>query len=172
MFFFCEYIIAFMHDIEIKLSVSAFAAFISFQFGASQYLLELVQYLLFADFLLGVFRAKKSRRFSWYRAWLGLKKIISLYLSILIVGFACKAFDVTFSQKIDIGYTGTFWFDLFLCIMVLLNLASINHHLACFGFGVNQWLDKIVFKYTGKIQTRLEYEINKKIEKNFNEKEE
>ncbi len=161
MFFICDYIIAFMHDMEIKLSVSAFAAFISFQFGASQYLLELVQYLLFADFLLGVFRAKKNKRFSWYRAWLGLKKIISLYFSILIVGFACKAFDVTFSKRIDIEYNGTFWFDLFLCIMVLLNLASINHHLACFGFGVNVWLDKVCFKYKGKLQTKIESELNK-----------
>lgn len=172
MFFFCDYIIAFMHDMEVKLSVSAFAAFISYQFGASQYLLELVQYLLFTDFLLGVFRAKKNHRFSWYRAWLGLKKIISLYLSILIVGFASRAFDVTFSSHIDIEYTGTFWFDLFLCILVFLNLASINHHLACFGFGVNVWLDKIVFKYTGKIQSRLEYELNKKIDKDFDKKEE
>ena len=171
MFFFCDYIIAFMHDMEIKLSVSAFAAFIAFQFGASQYLLELVQYLLFADFLLGVFRAKKNRRFSWYRAWVELKKIISLYLSILIVGFASKAFDVTFSKRIDIEYTGTFWFDLFLCILVFLNLASINHHLACFGFGVNVWLDRIVFKYTGKIQSRLEYELNKKIETHYENKE-
>lgn len=171
MFFVCDYIIAFMHDMEIKLSVSAFAAFISYHFGASEYLLTLIQYLIFIDFALGAFRAKKNHRFSWFKAWIGFKKVISLYLTILIVGFACKAFDVTMQERLTIAYNGTFWFDLFLCILVLLNLASINHHLACFGFGINTWLDKIVFKYKSKIQTRLEHEINKKIGKNFDEEE-
>lgn len=63
MFFFCDYVLAFMHNLEIKISVSAFAAFVSFHFGASEYLLVLVQYLLFADFVLGVFRAKKNAFF-------------------------------------------------------------------------------------------------------------
>ncbi len=171
MFFFCEYILAFMHDVEIKISVSAFAAFISYHFGASEYLLALIQYLIFADFFLGAFRAKRNRRFSWFKAWIGFKKVVSLYLAILIVGFACKAFDLTVQERINFEYSGTFWFDLFLCVLILLNLASINHHLACFGFGINRWLDKIIFKYTGKLQTRLESEINKKIGQSFNNKE-
>lgn len=171
MFFFCDYIIAFMHDMEIKLSVSAFAAFISYHFGASEYLLTLIQYLIFIDFALGAFRAKKNKRFSWFKAWIGFKKVISLYLTILIVGFACKAFDLTMQERLILEYNGTFFFDLFLCILVLLNLASINHHLACFGFGINTWLDKIVFKYAGKVQTRLEHEISKRIDNGFNDEE-
>lgn len=161
MFFLCEYLPAFMHDFEIKISVSAFAAFVSFHFGASEYLLVLVQYLLFADFALGVFRAKKNRRFSWFRAWVGVKKIISLYFGILIVGFACKAFDIAVHGRMNIEYSGTFWFDLFLCIVVMLNLASINHHLAGLGFGINRWLDKFFFKYRTKLKGKLEGELNK-----------
>ncbi len=161
MVFFYEYILAFMHNLEIKISVSAFAAFVSFHFGASEYLLVLVQYLLFADFVLGVFRAKKSRRFSWFKAWVGIKKIISLYFGILIVGFACKAFDIAVHERIRIGYNGTFWFDLFLCILVIVNLASINHHLAGFGFGINQFIDRVFFRYRSKLQRKIEGEINK-----------
>lgn len=161
MFFFCDYVLAFMQDVEVKISVSAFSAFAAFHFGASEYLLVLVQYLLFADFALGVFRAKKNNRFSWFRAWVGVKKIISLYFGILIVGFACKAFDVTLHGRMSIEYNGTFWFDLFLCILILLNLASINHHLAGFGFGVNAWLDRFVFKYRSKLKSKLEREIDR-----------
>lgn len=161
MFFICDYLIAFMHNMEIKISVSAFSAFVAFHFGASEYLLVLVQYLLFADFVLGVWRAKKNKKFSWVRAWFGIKKIISLYFGILIVGFACKAFDVTLHNRLQIEYNGTFWFDLFLCILILLNLASINHHLAGFGFGINAWLDRVFFKYRSKLQSKLESEIQK-----------
>lgn len=171
MFFFCDYVLAFMHNLEIKISVSAFAAFVSFHFGASEYLLVLVQYLLFADFVLGVFRAKKNKRFSWFKAWVGIKKIISLYFGILIVGFACKAFDITVHRRITIEYNGTFWFDLFLCILIILNLASINHHLAGFGFGINQFIDRVFFRYRSRLQQKIEGEINRVLGSEYRHKD-
>ncbi len=159
--FLYEYFLGFISNLENKLSFSAFAAYIAFDFGASEYLLLIIQYLIFVDFALGVFKAKQKNKFHWLRMWTGIKKVISLYFGIMIVGIGCKAFDVTLQQRITIEYNGAFWFDLFLCVLILVNLASINHHLAEFGFGINQFLDKVFFKYRSKIQAKLEKELDK-----------
>lgn len=158
--FLYDYVLGLISNLEAKLSFSAFAAYMAYNFGASEYLLLLIQYLIVIDFFLGVFKAKHHKKFHWLRMWIGIKKVVSLYFGMLIVGVGCKAFDITLQKRIAIEYNGTFWFDLFLCVLILVNLASINHHLAEFGFGINQFLDRVFFKYRSRLQAKLEKKID------------
>lgn len=163
-----EFFIPYLECLELKLSCAAFALYMSINFGASEYLLLLVQYLFIADFIVGIVDAKKAKKFSWSKVWLGIKKIVSLYLGVLVVGFGTKAFDVTLQGRVDIAYNGAFLFDLFIYLLILFELASINRHLAHLGFGVNKILesffDKIIRKINRKINKILDGGVDKSFE--------
>lgn len=75
-----------LDEIMTKMSFAGFAVYISYNFGVSEYLLLVIQYLFIIDFVAGVLSAKKANRFTMSRAWQGIKKIISLYFGILVVG--------------------------------------------------------------------------------------
>ena len=143
-----------------KISFAFIAGYISFHFGGSTYLLLLVQYLFVADFVVGVLDAKKRKRFSWKRSWLGIKKIISLYFGVLVVGFGSSAFDVALKDRINIGYNGALVFDVFVFVLIVFELASINRHLARLGFAVNVTLAS----FFEKIGQRLKEKLHKKVE--------
>lgn len=162
--YFYESILPHIDGLEINLNYAAFAFYVSINFGASEYLLLLVQYLFMVDFFLGILDAKKAKKFSWSRAWFGIKKIISLYLGVLVVGFGTKAFDVALKGRIEIDYNGAFCFDIFICVLIIFELASINGHLAHFGFGVNQYLDAFIYKFKGKAQAKVENLVEKALE--------
>ena len=150
-----------LDGIETKISFAAFAAYISVTFGGSAWLLLLVQYLFVVDFFLGVWGACHASTFSWDKAKQGIKKVVSLYFGILVMGFGTEAFDVAISRKMQIEYNGIFFFDLFICVLIMFELASINRHLANCGFGVNRGLDTLFTKYQGKINKRIEDRINR-----------
>ena len=150
-----EFGISCLEGLETKLSCAAFAAYMSYNFGASEYLLLMVQYLFIADFCLGILDATKAKKFSWSRAWKGIRKVVSLYFGVLVVGFGTKAFDVALQQKMPIEYNGAFFFDLFIYLLIVFELASINRHLAHLDFSVNKFLESIFDRLIIKIKTKL-----------------
>lgn len=171
-----EIILSWLESLEIKLSFAFFAAYMSFNFGANEYLLLLVQYLFIADFVIGMIDATKRKRFSWSRMWYGFRKISSLYFSVLVVGFGTKSFDVAISHKIEIEFNGQFFFNLFIYLLILFELASINRHLARLDFSVNKQIDtffrnnqgvltakvqKVFSKFFGLDNVKLDVEISK-----------
>lgn len=157
---FYNQIILLSDGIEAKISFAAFAAYVSFNLGGSVWLLLMVQYIFMVDFFLGVLDASKAKKFSWTKVRFGIKKVISLYFGVLVVGFGTKAFDAAVSQKIQIEYNGVFFFDLFICVLIIFELASINRHLANFGFGVNKGIDSFFSRFQGKIHQKIEKKIN------------
>ena len=163
--FFYELGISCLEQLEAKISCAAFAAYMSYNFGASEYLLLMVQYLFIADFFLGILDATKAKKFSWSRAWKGIKKVISLYFGVLVVGFGTKAFDVALHGRMTIEYNGAFFFDLFLYLLILFELASINRHLAHSDFSVNKFLESIFDRLIIKIKTKLNKALDNSVDK-------
>lgn len=150
-----------LNNIENKISFVAFTTFISMHFGGSTWLLMGVQYIFIADFIFDVFDALSTGMLSLHRVWQGIKKIVSLYFGVLVVGFGTRAFDIAISDRMQIEYNGMFLFDVFLCILIVFGLSSINHYLAHLGFGVNQDIDTVIHRFKGKTQNKLESFINK-----------
>lgn len=147
-----------------KLSFAFIAGFLSFHFGASEHLLYMVQWLFVVDFIVGVFDAANTHKFCFKKAWEGIKRIVSLYLALLIVGFGTSAFDVAFQGRIDIGYNGSLLFDVFIYILIVFELASINKHLAGLGFSVNKQLECFFERLTLKISERIFKKIDESVD--------
>ena len=154
-----------LDGIETKISFAAFAAYVSYNLGGSEWLLLVVQYIFIADFFLGVLDATKAHKFSWIRARIGVKKIISLYFGVLVVGFGTKAFDIAIHGRMQIDYNGAFLFDLFIYLLIVFELASINKHLAHLEFSVNIFLESFFDKITKKITMKLNKAFDSTIEK-------
>jgi len=158
-------IILLLDGIEAKISFTSFAVYMSYNFGASEYLLLMVQYLFVTDFFIGILDATKTKKFSWSRVWQGFKKITSLYFSVLVVGFGTKAFDVALRGRIEIEYNGAFIFDIFILLLIIFELASINRHLARLGFIINKHLETVFNKLTRKLKIRLNKTLDEAIDK-------
>lgn len=151
-----EIIFSWLEGLEIKLSFAFFAAYMSFNFGANEYLLMLVQYLFLADFFFGMIDATKRKRFSWSRMWQGIRKISSLYFSVLVIGFGTRSFDVAISHQIEIDYNGKFFFNLFIYLLIVFELASINRHLARLDFSVNKNIDIFFRNNQGALTAKVQ----------------
>ena len=154
-----------LDGIETKISFAAFAAYVSYNLGGSEWLLLVVQYIFIADFVLGVLDASKANKFSWARSGRGIKKIISLYFGVLVVGFGTKAFDIAIHGRMQIDYNGAFLFDLFIYLLILFELASINKHLAHLDFSVNKFLESFFDRIIKKITTKLNKALDSSVDK-------
>jgi len=162
-----EILFSYIEGLEIKISCAAFAAYLSYHFGGNAYLLLLVQYLFIADFAVGVIDATKAKKFSWSKVWFGIKKVISLYFGVLVVGFGTKAFDIAIHGRIEIEYNGTFFFDLFIYLLIVFELASINRHLAHLDFSVNKLLEAFFEKITTKLKVKINTLLDVAVDKSF-----
>ncbi len=145
-----------LENIEIKLSFVAIAGYLSLNFGGSAYLLLIVQYLFLVDFILGFYDAAKRKKMTWSGLGLGIKKIVSLYFGLIVVGFGTRAFDVAMQGRLEINYDGAFLFDVFVYLLILYELSSINRQLAEFGFCVNNFLQYFFEKVKRKIKHKIE----------------
>ncbi len=154
-----EMVSALFSEIE-KLSVAIIATWVVQYFGGSMYLMLLVQYLFIFDFFVSIFSNFKIKNKYGLSIWQGLKKIISLYFGILIVGFGTHAFDVALQEKLDIHYSGAFIFDVFLFLLIIFILSSINSQLAKLGFPLNiafeKFFDRIMLKVISKINKTID----------------
>ncbi len=153
------------------LTFGSIALAISELTGGEIYLMVLLQWIFLIDFIIGQASAIVGKRFDTLSVWNGIQKYISLYFGIILVGLGTKAFDISIHDTIDFTYSGTFFFNVFLYLLLVYELSSINRHLSRCGFPINKGLEnvfKIVFnRITHKTNIDIKYEdIHKKEVKN------
>lgn len=151
-----EFLVSLMDNWEVKISVSAFALFLSQHFGGGEWLLATIQYLVFADLLLGIGTALKTRTFDSARFGKGVRKVTSVYLSLLIVGVGTHAVDEATGGLAIFGVTGATLYDLFVLYLITNEIISINRHLARLGFPVNQKLETFLTRFQCGVDRRID----------------
>ncbi len=151
-----EVLFPYLEGFEQKISFAAIATYLSISFGVNEYLLLMVQYLFVADFLIHIAYNFRQNTLMLQDVWQGIKKIISLYLGLVVVGLGTKAFDVALSDRLSVQYNGAFLYDLFVYFLIIFELASINKDLAGFGFKVNVLLQNYFEKFTRKLQRKAD----------------
>lgn len=117
-----------------KISVSSISWLISDSLGGSEWMLSTIQYLTFADLVLGVIHAVRSKKFEIENLVKGVNKITSLYLALVIVGIGTHAIDKITGGAAFFGISGTVLYDLFIFYLITCELVSINNHCANLGF--------------------------------------
>lgn len=118
-------------------------------------MLSAIQYLTFADLVLGVVDAVRKRQFKPEIFARGVNKITSLYLALVIVGIGTHAIDKVTGGISIFGITGSTLYDLFILYLITCELVSINQHCANMGFPINRKLTE----YLSAINTGVERRI-------------
>lgn len=138
-----------------KLSVSSISLLISDSLGGGEWMLNTIQYLTFADLVLGAFSAIRAKQFEAEQFIKGVHKITSLYLALIIVGIGTHAIDNIAGGVTIFGISGTMLYDLFIFYLITCELVSINNHCANFGLPINKKLTEYLAAFNGKIEQKL-----------------
>ena len=151
-----DYLTSLADGWELKISVSAVALFLSQHFGGGEWLLATIQYLVFADLLLGIASAIKTKTFNPARFGKGIRKITSVYLSLLIVGIGTHAVDEATGGIAIFSVSGATLYDLFVLYLITNELISLNRHLARFDFPVNQRIESYLTRFQKGVDHRID----------------
>lgn len=118
-------------------------------------MLSTIQYLTFADLVLGVIHAIRSKKFEIESLVKGVHKITSLYLALVIVGIGTHAIDKITGGVALFGISGTVLYDLFIFYLITCELVSINSHCANLGFPINKKLTEYLHGINARIEHKL-----------------
>lgn len=118
-------------------------------------MLSTIQYLTFADLLLGIIDALRTKKFNYEHLARGVNKITSLYLALVIVGIGTHALDNVTGGMSIFGVSGATLYDLFIFYLITCELVSVNRHCANFGFPINKRLTEYLISFNSCIERRL-----------------
>lgn len=118
-------------------------------------MLSAIQYLTFADLVLGVVDALCHKQFKPEILAKGVNKITSLYIALVIVGIGTHAIDKVTGGISIFGITGSTLYDLFILYLITCELVCINQYCANMGFPINRKLTE----YLSAINTGVERRI-------------
>ena len=138
-----------------KISVSSISLMLTDALGGGQWMLSAIQYLTFADLVLGVIDALRKRQFRPEILAKGVNKITSLYIALVIVGIGTHAIDKVTGGISIFGITGATLYDLFILYLITCELVSINLHCANLGFPINKKLTEYLTVFNASVERRL-----------------
>lgn len=138
-----------------KISVSSISLMLTDALGGGQWMLSAIQYLTFADLVLGVVDALRRKQFKPEILAKGVNKITSLYIALVIVGIGTHAIDKVTGGISIFGITGSTLYDLFILYLITCELVCINQYCANMGFLINRKLTE----YLSAINTGVERRI-------------
>lgn len=139
-----------------KLSISSVSTWLNIKLGGGEWLLVMVQYLVFMDLILGISRAIISKEFCPARFGKGVSKLVSIYTAIILVGIGTHAIDEVTNGIAIFGVAGAHLYDLFLFYLITNELVSLNRHLAFFHFPVNERLEMYLSAFNKKAESRMQ----------------
>ena len=118
-------------------------------------MLSVIQYLTFADLVLGVIDAVHKKQFKPEILARGVNKITSLYIALVIVGVGTHAIDKVTGGLSIFGITGSTLYDLFILYLITCELVSVNLHCANLGFPINRQLMEYLVAINKGVERRI-----------------